>query len=364
MKCGERIVRCLTGGDIDRVPFGVGIGWCPWGETLENWKKEADDKTLDPGKIIGFEHSFAVPLLESGPFPHYENKTIADEGETIVTVDWRGITMRNRKDGGSMPEFLDYPVKTPDDWDRIKKERYRLDQIDGRVTENWPTFVNRLKTTGEAVQVGTFPWGVFGTVRDILGTEELLISFITEPEMVKDMMQYNTSLWIGLWERVAEKVQIDHIHIWEDMSGRQGSLISPAMVEEFMMPCYHRIVDFAKANGVRIVSVDTDGDCSELVPLMMKHGVNMFFPFEVQAGNDILEYRRKYPGLGIIGGLDKNALSRNRADVDVEIEKAATMILKGRYVPGFDHLIAPDAKWENFIYAAQKIKLLCESIKR
>ena len=63
-----------------------------------------------------------------------------------------------------------------------------------------------------------------------------------------------------------------------------GPLISPAMVEEFMMPCYDRIVAFARAHGVRLVSVDTDGDCSELVPLMMKHGINMFFPFEVQAG--------------------------------------------------------------------------------
>ncbi len=362
MKCGERIVRCLTGGDIDHVPFGVGIGWYPWGETLENWKKETSDPSLDPAKILGFEASFAVPLLESGPFPHYENKTISDEGETIVSVDWRGITMRNRKDGGSMPEFLDYPVKTPDDWDRIKKERYRLDLIDKRVTENWPAFIDRVKTSGEAVQVGTFPWGVFGTVRDILGTEELLISFIAEPDMVKDMMRHNTSLWIGLWERVAAKVQIDHIHIWEDMSGRQGSLISPAMVEEFMMPCYDRIVDFAKAHNIRIVSVDTDGDCSELVPLMMKHGINMFFPFEVQAGNDIREYRKKYPDLGIIGGLDKNVLSRGKADVDAEVEKAAAMISKGRYIPGFDHLIAPDAKWENFKYAAEKIRSLCKQM--
>jgi hypothetical protein len=364
MKCGERLVRCLTGGDIDRIPFGVGFGWCPWGETLKRWHLESSNPSLEPASVFGYDSSFAVPSLESGTFPHYEKKIIADEGETIVSLDWRGITMRNRKDGGSMPEFLDYPVKSPEDWERIKQERYSLDKMDERDKEDWPAFIIRLAETGEAVQVGIYPWGVFGTVRDLLGAEELLISFITEPEMVKDMMLHLTSLWIGLWERVAGRVQIDHIHIWEDMSGKQGSLISPAMVEEFMMPCYDRIVNFAKAHNVRLISVDTDGDCSELVPLMMKQGINMFFPFEVQAGCDILDYRKKYPALGIMGGLDKRALAGSIADVDIVIEKAAIMISKGRYVPMFDHLIPPDAKWGNFKYAADKIKILCESITR
>jgi len=37
------------------------------------------------------------------------------------------------------------------------------------------------------------------------------------------------------YEQLAPHVQIDMIHIWEDMSGKQGSLISPAMIEAFMM---------------------------------------------------------------------------------------------------------------------------------
>ena len=91
--------------------------------------------------------------------------------------------------------------------------------------------------------------------------------------------------------------------IWEDMAGRQVSLTSPKMVNEFMMPCYDRVAAFARDHEIRIISVDTDGDCSELVPTMTKHGINVFLPFEVQAGNDIWEYRRLYPNLGISGGL-------------------------------------------------------------
>ena len=112
---------------------------------------------------------------------------------------------------------------------------------------------------------------------------------------------------------------------------------------------------------MRVISVDTDGDCGELVPLMMRHGVNTFFPFEVQAGNDILEYRRQYPGLGIMCGLDKRCLASNADAVDREIERCAQMVRLGRYVPGFDHLIAPDAKWTLFERAALGIRDVCRA---
>jgi hypothetical protein len=69
--------------------------------------------------------------------------------------------------------------------------------------------------------------------------------------------------------------------------------------------------------------------------------------------------RRRYPELGIIGGLDKRALASDRHAIDREAAKAEWMIPRGRYVPGFDHLIPPDVPWESFRYAAERIRGLC-----
>jgi hypothetical protein len=355
---GERYVRCLLGQSIDHVPFGVGLGWVPWGDALDHWKEESGYPNLDPVRALGLEPSSLQPTLHAGVYPPYEYQVLEQNERFIIYRDERGITKRDRLDRLCMPEFLDYPVKTPADWERFKAER--LDpSTPGRLAEDWDAYRSRISREGLAVQLGDYPWGVFGTPRDFMGDEQLLLSFYTEPEMVRDMMQHITMLWITLWEKVAAEVQIDHIHIWEDMSGKQGSLISPRMVREFMMPCYDRIAAFARDRGVRLLSVDTDGDCSELVPLMMEHGVNYFFPFEAQAGNDILAYRQQYPTLGIMGGLDKRALAGTTADVDREVEKAARMLEGGRYIPGFDHLIPPDAKWENLAHAARRIRELC-----
>jgi hypothetical protein len=63
------------------------------------------------------------------------------------------------------------------------------------------------------VQVGVFPYGVFGTPRDLLGVAELLVSFCDRPALTHDMMDHLTSVWIAVWERVAAEVHIDHLHI-------------------------------------------------------------------------------------------------------------------------------------------------------
>ena len=140
------------------------------------------------------------------------------------------------------------------------------------------------------------------------------------------------------------------------MSGRQGSLISMRMVEEFMMPQYDRIAAFARRRGIPIVSVDSDGQVDELVPAMMKHGVSAFLPFEAQAGNDIIEYRRRYPKLGILGGLDKNALARGKPEMHRELDRAERMCALGGFVPGFDHSIPPNVPWENYRYFIERLK--------
>jgi hypothetical protein len=35
------------------------------------------------------------------------------------------------------------------------------------------------------------------------------------------------------------------------------------------------------------------------------------------------------------------------------------MVRQGRYIPGFDHLIPPDASWDNYRYAAERLKDVC-----
>jgi uroporphyrinogen decarboxylase len=355
----ERVLKTLRRQETDRAPLMSWLGLTPWAETKQRWMKESgvsDEARLDA--LLGLEAPFTSTrrYVECGPFPRFEETIVSEDPEFVVSTDWRGITMRNRRDGHSMPEWVEHPIKTCADWDRYKAERLQP-RIDERLTK-LGDFLDAACRTDAPTQVGSPPWGVFGTVRDLMGAERALMAFYDEPAMLRDIMETHVSLWLALYERIADRVTVDHLHLWEDMSGKQGSLISPSMIEDFMMPQYDRLADFARRRGVPVFSVDSDGRVDELVPVMMRHGVNAFMPFEVQAGCDIEVFREEYPALGIFGGLDKNALAAGRKEMHRELDRAERMLARGGWIPGFDHLIPPNVPWTNYKYFLENLRRL------
>ena len=355
MRDGERVVKWLTFQEVDRPPYYDFM--LAWPSALQRWRRETGFRKLDIETYFNLDKGFVDVPVPLGMFPTFEQKLIEEDSEGYVIRDERGIVMRQRHDLGSLPGFIEHPVKGWDDWLKIKSERLDPDHP-GRYQIDWGAFNGYLKATSGVARVGYFPYGVFGTARDLMGAEELLIAFIAQPDLVHDIMDYLTGMWIRIYERIANNVEIACIHLWEDMSGKQGSLISPQMVNDFMMPNYRRVKEFAESKNIPLVSVDSDGDVSELVPIMMENGINFYWPFEVQAGCDVAEYRQSYPALSIYGGVDKRALAKGRKEIDREIERVEPVLKLGGYIPAPDHLVPPDVPWDNFNYYMQKLKTL------
>ena len=355
MQDGERLVRWLTFQDVDRPPYYQ--IWFGWPLTHDKWQRESGLRPLDESVYFNTDFGFAKVPVPTHVFPPFEREIVEDHGDVYVERDERGILMRQRREKDSIPGFLEHPVKGWDDWEQIKRERFDPDHP-GRYHADLGAFNGYLKSTGSAAMLGSGPCGVFGTARDLMGAEGLLVAFVEQPDLVHDIMDYLTGFWIRIYDRMTQHVKVDCIHIWEDMSGRQGSLISPRMVRDFMMPNYRRIKQFADSKGIRLISVDTDGNVSELTPIMMENGVNLLYPFEVQAGSDIEDYRRRYPTLGISGGLDKRALALGKEAIDRELAIAERMLQHGGYLPGPDHLVPPNVSWENYRYFMHQLRAM------
>lgn len=118
-----------------------------------------------------------------------------------------------------------------------------------------------------------------------------------------------------------------------------------------MLERYKRITRVIREAGVDIIFLDSDGNIEELLPLWIEAGINGLFPMEQAAGNDILEYRKKYgKNLLMSGGIDKKALVRGRTAIDEELEAKIPLALEGGYIPTVDHGIPPDVPYENFLY--------------
>ena len=348
----ERIIATATGGAVDRLPFFFYFG--PWGETLERWHTEGLPEGVDWQEGFGFDAGITILDKGFGYFPKFEYQLLEDRGDRIVFRDELGITQLAKKEGAAVPMYLDYPVKDRASWLELKK---RLDPDDpARFPADWKAQAERLNRGDQAVQVGGWPYGLFGTLRDMMGVEPLLLAFYDDPELIADIMGTLTDLWIAVYAKICKDVKVDIIHIWEDMSGKNGSLISPAMVREFMLPNYRRIKAFADRAGIPVIALDTDGDCTELIPLFMESGINLLMPFEVAAGSDIVAYRKQFPGLGIMGGIDKREVALGRAATDRELDRIDPMFTLGGYYAMLDHQIHPEISWADFQYFTFQLK--------
>ena len=207
--------------------------------------------------------------------------------------------------------------------------------------------------------------GFFGTPRYLMGVEELLTKYYDDPEMMKDMNNYLADFWIALFEGVLKQVEVDAVFIWEDMCYRGGPLISPEMFREFILPGYRKLTSFLRDYGVRIILVDSDGDVWKLLPLWIEGGATVVYPFEVAAGMDVVEVRKAFPGLGILGGIDKRALIRGKEAIDRELEaRVPFMLERGGYIPSIDHMVSMDISFENFKYYREKLNQMIKKYSK
>jgi uroporphyrinogen decarboxylase len=355
----ERYINTVLGRPIDRPAF-VPFFWRPWPTTWDRWKREGMPcSDLDElRRFLDCDPSYERVPVNCGPCPAIEPRTIADDGQYRVWTDTWGIKRRNPVGAESMSQFLEFPVKGWDDWRKFKAER--LDpRHPQRLAGDWRSRCAGWMKQELPIRLGYFPdVGVFGSVRWLLGDEECLLAFYTEPDLVRDIMNTMTDIYVAVFEAVASQVRVDEIHIWEDMSGRQGPLISPAHWEEFMGPCYRRIRAVAQKHHVPLTSVDTDGNPDLIIPPMLNNGVNMIFPMEVAAGCDINVFLKKHPAMGFLGGIDKRALAASEEAIDRELARIAPAVSAGRFLPSPDHLIPDDVSWHNFQYFSHALKKL------
>ena len=67
----------------------------------------------------------------------------------------------------------------------------------------------------------------------------------------------------------------DYFFLSEDMAYKAFSLISPAMIREFILPAYHEWGAIIRGAGVPIYDIDSDGFIGEIIPIWMEAGVNL-----------------------------------------------------------------------------------------
>jgi uroporphyrinogen decarboxylase len=366
----ERFLACMRYEPADRRPnreLGV------WGQTRKRWEEEAPEAvgalTWDwfvGEPSLGMDHQEFIPV-NYGFVPPYPVEVIEDTPECVVARNAKGIVTRALKEGTtygtrmSMDQYLDFPVRTAADFPAVKARleaaipaRYPAD-LDDRIAR-WQSRTFPL-TLGRNCAANGFYW----RAREFMGTENLSLAWYDQPKLMHEMMEFFADFIIETSRPVLERIQVDCFVLNEDMAMKGGPLLGPETFRTFIFPHLKRLVEFFRSHGTACVAVDSDGDPTVLIPLLMDAGVDTVWPIERASDVSPQGWRKRFGrSLRLWGGVDKRILSRGRKAVAEHLREFIPLIEEGGFIPTVDHTVPPDVSYADFCaYMDLKQALLC-----
>lgn len=324
------------------------------------WPTQGVPKDRDVESHFAFDEGIILLDVNQLFHPMFEPRVLEETEEALTYTDLDGITRVYQKRESTMPTAVAWVVRDRASWEALKSERLSPKGIAGRFPPGWQRSRAEHGNRSYPLALGGYPHGLFGTPSHLMGYENLFLSYYDQPELIHDILDTFTELWLSVWEEVLAQLEIDMVHFFEDVSMGTGSMISPAIFREFMQPCYRRLCSFLRAKGVKVILVDTDGDCTELVPLFLESGITGLYPMETSTGLDIRLIRKRYPNLQMLGGISKYAVAGGAASIEESLGVVSDLLHSGGYIPYVDHSVPPQVSWGDFRHYREKLNTLLD----
>ncbi len=359
----ERLLETLLFGTPDKIPFAPGG---PRQSTREAWHKQGLPKDASWQEVlfreIGLERETTQTPVQPGVnfrmMPAFEEKVLEHTDGHYIVQDWMGnITeisdeydytyIRNAIDFVTR-KWHKFPVTDREDFEKNMKWRYDP-EAPGRFPEDFQERLQKMKDRDYAVGISFS--GPFWQLREWCGFEPLCMLFIEDPDFVHEMVAFWTDFVSRTMAPILEAGVVDVVAMSEDMAYKEKPMISPAMTREFLQPTYDRWVGEARAAGVPIIDMDSDGRIDELIPIWIESDINVCDPIEVAAGCDINAYRKQFGRkMAYRGGVDKRCMAKGGKVIEAELDRIAPVVRDGGYIPSCDHGVPPDIAWPDFLY--------------
>lgn len=345
----ERVRNTLERKPVDFLAAGV---W-PWKSTAKRWKSEGRIKE-DEDVYEHFEQDIRCHVGDLNDVADLDHKDVVLEetDETILTLDGNGAKFRRHKLHESAPEHVGFSIKDRRGWKEHIKP-YLLDVDRRRI----PFEEYRKERALSAEKQRFLCWHGMAPLEQmplVCGHECLFMAMALDPEWVKEMVMTYVNFTINHLEVLfAEEGLPDGMWFSEDMGFKGKSFISPKMYKEIMLPGHKVLFDFAHSRGCKVI-VHSCGYVEELVPGLIKAGMDCLQGMEVKAGMDLPRLFEKFGDrISFFGGIDARVLiSNDRRRIDEELLKKIPPVVNsgGGYILHSDHSEPPEVDYETMQY--------------
>ncbi|MCD6351289.1 MAG: hypothetical protein J7M26_04120, partial [Armatimonadetes bacterium] len=237
----ERTDAALAFQEPDRIPMVDG----PWSTAYARWHREGMPEGVDPLDFFGWD----ITSMGSDTSFRFPTELIEETGEYRIDRNANGAVVKNWKDKMSTPEYLDFTIKTPEDWEEHK---HRLAFTPDRVNlEGCRKAVERAREKGWWIAFA----GAYGydKTQGIVGSERLLMAMVTDPDWVADMFMTSAEMIIDAAKYLLDNgVEFDGGFVFNDMGYRNASLFSPDMYRRLQKPADEKLYGFFHEVGRKV----------------------------------------------------------------------------------------------------------------
>lgn len=344
-------------GKFDHMPV---IHWTTWPETQERWYREGYPKNCNP-----HEYFKAVPMWASlgadfSLLPAFAEETLEETEEYRIFRGGGGVVQQHWKNRSCIPHFIDFTLKEAKDWPAFKE---RLQPDPARIPANLDQLLKDFAGSGLPIAINTA--SMMGWIRDWMGVQNMSYLMYDNPEVYADMVKTLADLTCWSLDEIlprAKKIGLapDMGFGWEDICGKTGPLVSPAIFEQCVAQGYRQIRDRLNSYGIDLYGLDSDGMVEPLIPNWMKAGINVLFPIEPGTWKATPEHMRQRFGkeLHMVGGFNKLVLEKDHAAIDAELAAHVQLMKEGGFILLPDHLITPGTPLENYKYYLDRVREL------
>ena len=333
---------------VDRC-FNREFGY--WEENFQQWSIFTENGITNNGQANRAFNFDPMPSVGGNVWLHpgFEQKVIEETETHRIIQNNEGLIAEVPRDAHStIPHFTESKITTPEDWKKVKEERFRLDDPAREI--NVPALKEHHPPNRD-YPLGVNCGSMIGRIRNLLTLEGLTYAVFDYPEMVEDMVETCCLLVERALDQLLPHFDFDFAGGWEDISCNNGPLISMDFFENVIVPRYKRIGAKLAANDVDIWYTDSDGDIRAMIPGFLEAGLNTMFPWEVNGcghpGPVLDEYGEQ---LRIMGGVDKRQLAAGKDAIREYLESLAPYIERGGFIPHCDHRCPPDVDEDDYLY--------------
>ncbi len=344
----ERFNRQMHYQPVDRC-FNMEFGY--WDENFHEWPLFVDNGITNNAEADLFFNFDRIAVIggKVGLSPAFAHEVVGQTATTRIIRNPDGLLAEVPLDGhDTIPHYMKSSIETPDDWARVKAERYRVDDP-ARIVD-----IEALKARhgdDRDYPLGVDCGSMIGKVRDMLTFEGLAYACYDYPDMVEDMVEIQCVMVEHFLDQVLDHFEFDYASGWEDICFKNGPIVSAPFFRDVVMPRYKRIDAKLKAHGIDLWYTDCDGDVRPILPYLLEGGINCLFPFEVNSCSHPGELLDRYHGqLRIMGGVDKIELAKGRDAIQAYLDSLAPYVERGGYIPFVDHRCPPNVHPDDYLY--------------